>query len=235
MDDIENIAIVGLAGRFPGARNIAEFWRNLCNGVEGISFLSDEEMITDGVDPELVRQSNYIKARGVLGDTDLMDAAFFGLHPREAALMDPQHRLFLECAWEALENAGYNPEDYKGRIGVFGGQSMNTYLLNNVIAHVENVQSVESLQASLGNDKDSLTTEVAYRMNLTGPAITIQSSSSTSLVAVHCGCQSLLTYESDMVLAGGVLDPFPRKGWIPVLSWRHIFIGWSLPGLRRQS
>ena len=211
MDDIETIAIVGLAGRFPGAKTIAEFWRNLCNGVESISLLSEEEIIADGADPALVRQPNYIKARGVLGDTELMDAAFFGLHPREAALMDPQHRLFIECAWEALEDAGYNPEDYKGRIGVFGGQSMNTYLLNNVYAHIENVQSVESLQASIGNDKDSLTTEVAYRMNLTGPAVTIQSSSSTSLVAAHYACQSLLTYESDLALAGGVSIHFPEK------------------------
>lgn len=211
MGDIENIAIVGLAGRFPGARNIAEFWRNLCIGVESISFFSDEEIIADGTDPALVHQPNYIKARGVLGDAELMDAAFFGLHPREAALMDPQHRLFIQCAWEALENAGYNPEDYKGRIGVFGGQSMNTYMLNNVYAHIENVQSVESLQASIGNDKDSLTTEVAYRINLKGPAVTIQSSSSTSLVAVHYACQSLLTYESDLSLAGGVSIHFPEK------------------------
>jgi acyl transferase domain-containing protein len=106
MGDIENIAIVGLAGRFPGARNIAEFWHNLCLGVESISFFSEEEIIADGTDPALVRQPNYIKARGVLGDAELMDAAFFGLHPREAALMDPQHRLFIQCAWEALEDAG---------------------------------------------------------------------------------------------------------------------------------
>jgi len=210
-NDIEGTAIIGMAGRFPGAKNVAEFWQNLCGGVESISFFSDEELIESGIDPALVRRPNYVKVRGVLGDTELFDATFFGLHPREAALMDPQHRLFLECAWEAFENAGYRPDNHKGRVGVFGGQSMNTYLLTNIYPHIDLVQSVESLQASLGNDKDSLTTEVAYRMNLTGPAVTIQSSSSTSLVAAHYACQSLLSYECDMALAGGVSLHFPEK------------------------
>ena len=210
-DDVESIAIIGMAGRFPGARNIADFWRNLCEGVESISFFSDEELIKLGIDPALVHKPNYIKARGVLGDIELFDAPLFGLHPREAALMDPQHRLFLECAWEAFENAGYSPDTPKGRVGVFAGESMNTYLLTNVYAHLDLVQSAESLQAAIGNDKDSLTTEVAYRLNLTGPAVTIQSSSSTSLVAVHYACQSLLSYECDMALAGGVSVHIPEK------------------------
>lgn len=205
------IAVVGLAGRFPGADNIAELWRNLCAGVESITFFSAEELIAAGVDPKLARAANYIKARGVLGDPALFDAAFFGLNPREAALMDPQHRLFLECAWEALENAGYSTARQPGRVGVFGGQSMNTYLLTNVYPHLTHVASAESLQAAIGNDKDSLTTEVAYRLNLTGPAVTIQSSSSTSLVAIHCASQSLLAYECDLALAGGVSIHFPEK------------------------
>src|SRR5512135_2469714 len=101
-NQVEGIAVIGMAGRFPGAKNVQEFWRNLCNGVESISFFSDEELIAAGNDPAQVRMPNYVKARGVLGDTDIFDAGFFGLHPREASLMDPQHRLFLECAWEAF-------------------------------------------------------------------------------------------------------------------------------------
>ncbi len=211
INDLEGIAIIGMAGRFPGAKNVAEFWQNLCDGVESISFFSDEELIASGVDQTLVHKPNYVKARGVLGDTEFIDATFFGLHPREAALMDPQHRLFLECAWEAFESAGYSPDNHEARVGVFAGQSMNTYLLTNVSSQVDLVQSVESLQASIGNDKDSLTTEVAYRMSLTGPAVTIQSSSSTSLVAVHYACQSLLGYECGMALAGGACIHFPEK------------------------
>jgi phthiocerol/phenolphthiocerol synthesis type-I polyketide synthase E len=210
-DLIEGIAIVGMACRVPGAKNIAEFWQNLTSGVESISFLSDEELIEAGVDPALVHNPNYVKARGILDDVDRFEAGFFGLHPREASLMDPQHRVFLECAWEALESAGYCPEGRKRRVGVFAGQSMNTYMLTNLYSHVELVAGVESLQASIGNDKDSLTTEVAYRLNLTGPAVTIQSSSSTSLTAVHYACQSLLGYECDMALAGGVSIHLPVK------------------------
>ena len=206
----EAIAIVGLGARLPGARTVAEFWRNLCGGVESITFFSDEELLAAGIDPALVRAPNYVKARGVLGNTDLFDAAFFGMNPREAALMDPQHRLFMECAWEAMESAGYSPERQPGRVGVFGGQSMNTYLLTNIYSHLAHVASVESLQASIGNDKDSLTTEVAYRLDLKGPAVTIQSSSSTSLTAIHYACQSLLGYECDMALAGGVSIHFPE-------------------------
>ncbi|HSP79768.1 MAG TPA: polyketide synthase, partial [Myxococcaceae bacterium] len=209
--ELEGIAIIGLAGRFPGARTVDELWKNLREGVESITFFSDEELLKAGVDPSLVRAPNYVKACGILGDTDQFDAGFFGLNPREAALMDPQHRLFLECAWEAMEGAGYSPDRQPGRVGVFAGMSMNTYLLTNVYPHLSHVASVESLQASIGNDKDSLTTEVAYRMNLKGPAVTVQSSSSTSLTAIHYACQSLLNYECDMALAGGVSIHFPEK------------------------
>ena len=209
--NLEGIAIVGLACRVPGAKNPAEFWRNLCNGVESITFFTDEELIEAGVDPAIVQHPHYVKARGILGNVDQFEAGFFGLHAREASLMDPQHRLFIECAWEALENAGYAPSPERSRVGVFAGQSMNTYLLTNLISHLELVAGVDSLQASIGNDKDSLTTEVAYRLNLTGPAVTIQSSSSTSLTAIHYACQSLLSYECDMALAGGVSIHLPEK------------------------
>ena len=209
--ELEGIAIVGLAAHVPGSRTIAQFWKNLCEGVESITFFNDAELLEAGIDPTLVRAPNYVKARGVLGDTEQFDAAFFGLNPREAALMDPQHRVFLQCAWEAMESAGYSPERQAGRTGVFAGMSMNTYLLTNVYPHLSHVASVESLQASIGNDKDSLTTEVAYRLNLKGPAVTVQSSSSTSLTAIHYACQSLLSYECDAALAGGVSIHFPEK------------------------
>ena len=208
---LDGIAIIGMSGRFPGARSVDELWRNLRGGVESISFFSDEELLEAGVDPEVFRLPNYVRARGALGDAEYFDAAFFGHSPTVAALMDPQHRLFLECAWTALEHAAYDSERYKGRVGVFGGESMNTYLLNNVISHMRMVASVDSLQASIGNDKDSLTTEVAYKLNLTGPSITVQTASSTSLSAVHVACQSLLNYECDMALAGGVSIHFPEK------------------------
>jgi phthiocerol/phenolphthiocerol synthesis type-I polyketide synthase E len=208
---LEGIAVIGMGARLPGAKTVAEFWKNLCGGVEGISFFTEEELIAEGIDPAIVRAPNYVKAGGVLGDAEMFDAAFFGLNPREAALMDPQHRVFLECAWEAMEGAGYSPERQPGRVGVFGGMSMNTYLLNNIYAHLAHVASLESLQASIGNDKDSLTTEVAYRLNLKGPAVTVQSSSSTSLTCIHFACQSLLSYECDAALAGGVSIHFPEK------------------------
>jgi acyl transferase domain-containing protein len=181
----EGIAIIGMAGRFPGARTVAELWANLCAGVEAITFFTEEELIADGNDPAVVSLPNYVKARGALGDAAYFDAAFFGHSPGVAELMDPQHRLFLECAWAALEQAGYDSERTRARIGVFAGESMNTYLLSNLYQHLKMVASVESLQASIGNDKDSLTAEVAYKLNLRGPSITVQTASSTSLSAVH--------------------------------------------------
>src|SRR5262245_58859274 len=133
----DGIAVIGMAGRFPGARNIDAFWRNLAAGIESISFFTDDELLASGADPALLKDPNYVKARGILGDADLFDAAFFGFSPKVAELMDPQHRLFLECAWEALENAGYNSNTYAGRIGVYAGESMNTYLLTNLYSHLD--------------------------------------------------------------------------------------------------
>jgi amino acid adenylation domain-containing protein len=205
------IAIVGMSGRFPGAGSVDALWRNLVEGIESIVFFSDEELEAAGIDAELIANPNYVKAKGILGNVDLFDAQFFGHNPRVAELMDPQHRVFLECAWEALENAGYDAERYTGRIGVFAGQSMNTYWLNNLYFHIDLVASVDSLEAAIGNDKDSLTTEVSYRMNLKGPSVNVQSSSSTSLTAIHYACQSLLHGECEMALAGGVSIHLPEK------------------------
>jgi amino acid adenylation domain-containing protein len=205
-----DIAIIGLAGRFPGAPDVHRLWQNLIAGREGIRFFTAEELLAADVAPELVARPDYVKAKGILGDVDLFDAAFFGLNPREVELMDPQHRIFLECAWEALEDSGWDAECHPGLVGVYAGLSMNTYLLTNLLSHMELVASADTLQASLGNDKDPLTARVSYKLNLKGPSITIQSASSTSLVAVHSACQALINRDCDMALAGGVSIHLPE-------------------------
>ncbi|MEH2067461.1 MAG: SDR family oxidoreductase [Nostoc sp.] len=210
-DSLEPIAIIGMTGRFPGANNIEKFWQNLVNGVESITFFTDEELIASGVDPALVSSSNYVKAKGVLEDIEMFDALFFGFTPKEAELMDPQHRLFLECAWEALENAGYDSEAYDGRIGVYAGAGLNVYLIRNLASNPNQVESVGDLQISIGNDKDYVPTRVSYKLNLTGPSVNVNTACSTSLVAVQMACQSLLNYQCDMALAGGVSIYVPQK------------------------
>jgi acyl transferase domain-containing protein/acyl carrier protein/2-polyprenyl-3-methyl-5-hydroxy-6-metoxy-1,4-benzoquinol methylase len=208
-DVVESIAIIGIAGRFPGAKNIQSFWQNLYDGVESISFFSDAELIDSGVPPESLQNPNYLKAGAVLEDIDLFDAAFFGFNPKEAEITDPQHRLFLECAWEALENAGYDSQRCESRIGVYAGASFSNYLSFNL--NSDQIGSANSFQKLIGNDKDFLTTRVAYKLNLSGPSVTIQTACSTSLVAINLACQSLLTYQNDMVLAGGVSIRVPQK------------------------
>ncbi|HYP28242.1 MAG TPA: type I polyketide synthase, partial [Blastocatellia bacterium] len=211
LDYDDAIAIVGMSGRFPGASNIEQFWENLRDGNESISFFSDEELLESGADSALLNNPAYVKARGVIENVEAFDGAFFGINPREAETMDPQQRIFLECAWEAVEHSGYNPETYKGRIGVFAGSNMNTYLLNNLISNRELVETTGTYQTMLGSDKDFLATRVSYKMNLRGPAVSVQTACSTSLVAVHIACQSLLNGECDMALAGGVSVLVPQK------------------------
>src|SRR5258706_9336992 len=187
------VAIIGMAGRFPGASTIAEFWSNLRAGVESIATFSDDELRRTGVEPALLGHPDYVKASAIVDDIDLFDAAFFGYTPREAATMDPQHRIFLECAWEALESAGYDPARYTGAIGVFAGAGLNTYLRSDQPF----TGAVDEYQAAIGNHHDFLATRVSYKLNLTGPSMTIQSACSTSLVAVHLACQSLISGDSD--------------------------------------
>jgi amino acid adenylation domain-containing protein len=206
----QDVAIVGMAGRFPGARSIDELWRNLAGAREGITFFTAEELLAAGVDPAMVENPNYVRAKGVLGDVDLFDAAFFGLNPREVELMDPQHRLFLECSWQALEHAGWDSDRFPGLVGVYAGLSMNTYMIMNLLPHMELVASVDTLQASLGNDKDPMTSRVSYKLNLKGPSVTVQTASSTSLAAVHQACVALLQHDCDMALAGGVSIHLPE-------------------------
>jgi non-ribosomal peptide synthase protein (TIGR01720 family) len=208
-ESLEAIAIVGMAGRFPGAKNPEEFWQNLANGVESVSFFSDEELAASGIDPSLLTDPNYVKAGAVLEDVDLFAASFFDFNPKEADITDPQHRLFLECAWEALENAGYAPQRYQGKTGVYGGASLNNY--HSFDLNRDRLGSSQSYQTLIGNDKDFLTTRVSYKLNLTGPSITVQTACSTSLVATVLACQSLLNYQCDLALAGGVSIRVPQK------------------------
>ncbi len=200
---VRDVAIVGLRGRFPRARDLSQLWRNLCDGVEAVSFFSDEELRRRGVDATLLNDPNYVKAGYVLEDLEWFDAAFFGYSPREAEVMDPQQRLFLECAWEALEDAGYDPRRYPKAVGVFAGVSMSWYWMN-LFSNPDLLAVQGTYQAMIGNDKDFLPTRVSYKLNLRGPSLNVQSACSTSLVAVHLACQSLLNGECDMALAGGV-------------------------------
>jgi natural product biosynthesis luciferase-like monooxygenase protein/amino acid adenylation domain-containing protein len=200
-DHSNEIAIIGMAGRFPGAKDLEQFWKNLCDGVESISFFTAEELVAAGVEPFRLNNPAYIKAGGALDGIDLFDAEFFAINPREAEVTGPQQRLFLECAWEALENAGYDAERYRGAIGVFAGAATSNYWMN--LASDQDLMSSVAQQIIYGNDKDYLATLVSYKMNLRGPSVTVQTACSTSLVAVHLACQSLLNGECDMALAGG--------------------------------
>ena len=209
-DQLERIAIIGVAGRFPGASNIEEFGQNLCAGVESITTFTDEQLLAAGVQPKLVQSPNYVKTGVVLGGVDLFDAAFFGYTPREAELTDPQHRMFLEVAWEALEDAAYDPERNRLRVGVFAGTGANSYLHNNLLSNPELISSLHHLQKLIASENDYLSTRVSYKLNLKGPSLTIQTACSSSLVATHIACQSLLNGECDMALAGGIALRIPE-------------------------
>lgn len=201
-----DIAIIGMACRFPGANDIESFWHNLREGVESITFFNDEELLARGVSAEVLNDPHYIKAGAHLSDVDCFDAPFFGYTPREAAETDPQHRLFLEVAWQALEDAGYDTSRYVDPIGVYAGCGVNTYLMLNLLSsgRMAGKHDISSLQGLMnGNNKDSMTTTVAYKLNLRGPGITVQTACSTSLAATHVACRGLLNYEADMAIAGG--------------------------------
>jgi len=205
------IAVIGMSGKFPGAKNIKEYWDNLSEGKESISFFSADEVLKAGVNEALVVNPNYIKARGILGDVDRFDASFFGYSPKEAALMDPQHRIFLETAWRGLEDAGYCAKQYPGKIGVYASVGFNTYLVLNMEVTPDFMHAEHGPQAMLGNDKDFLASRVSYKLQLTGPSVVVQSACSSSLVAIHQACQSLLSGEADMQLAGGITIRVPEQ------------------------
>ncbi|MFF0312978.1 SDR family NAD(P)-dependent oxidoreductase [Streptosporangium sp. NPDC004379] len=211
-DDDRGIAIVGMAGRFPGAPDVGAFWRNLRDGVESISFFTEEELLASGVTPDLVKDPAYVPARPVLDDVAGFDAAFFGMSPRMAAITDPQQRAFLEVCWEALEQAGYAAPEHRGRVGVYGGSNISTYLLRQTARLLEgDQQEFTDFEVIMGNDKDALTTTVSYLFGLYGPSVAVQTFCSTSLVAAHLAVQSLRNGECELALAGGVSIRVPDR------------------------
>lgn len=212
--NLSDIAIIGMSCRVPGADDVSALWRNLEQGVESISFFSEAELLAAGVTPETLADPAYVRAGAVIDNIDCFDAAFFGYSPREASLMEPQQRIFLECAWEALERAGYTPHasnTHGGAIGVFGGSAMNGYLIYNLATRPDVAPALFEFQVQIGNDKDYLASRVAYKLNLTGPSVVVQSACSTSLTAIHVACQSLLGGECNLALAGGISIAVPHR------------------------
>ena len=203
-----DIAVIGMSGRFPGAVDIATFWRNLHDGVESIRFYTENTL---DVDPDLMKDPNFVPAHGSLDNIDHFDANFFNYSAREAELLDPQQRLLLECSNEALEHSGYDPGQYEGLIGIFAGASANNYQYRNLDPLGNPLHSLDSYNAMLGNAGDFLTTRVSYKLNLTGPSFTVQTACSTSLVTVHLAAHSLINHNCDIVLAGGVSVRLPQN------------------------
>src|SRR6185436_7030127 len=185
------------------ASSVQEFWSNLCDGVESIRALTPEDLRAAGMTDEEIADPKHVAAAATIDGIDCFDAGFFGITAREAEIMDPQHRVFLECAWHALEDAGCDPFRYDGAIGVFGGGIFDSYATVNLLPNGVFDDATDVLSSVLANEKDYLVTRVSYKLNLRGPSINVQSGCSTSLLAIHLACQSLLNYESDMALAGG--------------------------------
>jgi phthiocerol/phenolphthiocerol synthesis type-I polyketide synthase E len=211
------VAVIGMAGRFPGANSVAEFWRNLAADRESIVSLSEEDLLAAGVTEKALANHSYVRRAALLDGIDEFDATFFGFTPQVARMMDPQHRLFLQSAWHALEDAGYDPAGIEGSVGVFGTSSASGYLLHNLMSHLDpnaiigQGATFEMINLSLQNDKDHLATRAAHQFNLRGPALSVQTACSSSLVAVHLACQSILNGECDMALAGGSSIRVPHR------------------------
>jgi 3-oxoacyl-(acyl-carrier-protein) synthase/thioesterase domain-containing protein/acyl carrier protein len=210
LDHETAIAIVGMAGRFPGAPTIDDLWRNLLDGVEAMRPLTDEELAEAGVPLPVARRPEYVAAGAPLEDADAFDAEFFGIPAHEARLMDPQQRVFLECVWAALEDAGHVPGRAEGRIGVYASASISSYLINVLARAGEATPGDANYPVVIGNDKDFLATRVSYKLGLTGPSMSVQTACSSSLTAVHTACQALLAGDCDAALAGGVSITFPQ-------------------------
>ncbi|WP_379129605.1 beta-ketoacyl synthase N-terminal-like domain-containing protein [Paenibacillus sp. sgz500958] len=205
-----DIAIVGMDCKVPGADDVTQYWNNLCNGVESLTFFTDEELLAAGIPQELMNHPEYIKRGFKLNDIEQFDASFFGFTPREAALMDPQQRLLLESSWRLVESAGYNPDQYGGRIGVFVGTGTSKYLLKNIMSSIDLDTSPEIRQIWMGNDVHFASTMISYKLNLKGPSVNVQTACSTSLTAVTLGVQALLNYQCDMAIAGGCTVAVPQ-------------------------
>lgn len=207
----EGIAVIGMACKFPGANNPTEFWQRVSNKEETIQFFNKEELKKAGVDGHILNNPDYVPARGILSEIDQFDAAFFGYTPSEASLMDPQHRVFLEQAWSALENAGYSAEKFPGKIGVFAGMNDSSYLTQNLLKNSTVRADYDTQQLMLATSTHYLCTKVAYAMGLKGPAVTINTACSTSLVAIAMACDSLSNFNCDMALAGGITINLPQQ------------------------
>lgn len=209
------VALIGMSGRIPGAVDVREFWRNLCGGVESIGRFSDDELLAAGEDPALLARPDYVKAGAVVDGADTFASGFFGMSAREAEITDPQHRVFFECAWEALEDAGYAADAYPGRIAVYAGSGLNTYMIENLLPNAGLLQTLGVLPLLIGNKADFMASMVSYKLGLRGESVSVGTACSTSLVAVHMACRSLLAYECDMALAGGVsIVAAQRRGYL---------------------
>lgn len=217
MSELEGIAIIGMSGRFPGAESVGEFWANLVAGRESITRFSDDQLRASGVHEAEIADPLYVRSRGVLEFPECFDAEFFGWTAREAEVADPQQRLFLQCVWEAFEDAGCDPRNGPRSVGVFAGASLNTYFLSRVLGTQERMEEFvrgfqsEGYAALIGNDKDYLATRVAHQFDFRGPAMTIQTACSTSMVAIAQACQALNTFQCDLAVAGGVSVTFPQE------------------------
>ena len=212
MSELEGIAIIGLQGRFPGANNVEEFWQNLAAGRDTISFFTDDEITRAGLDVRALQDAGtYVPARGVMRDAECFDRAFFGIHPKEAEVMDPQHRVFLEGCWEALERSGYAPGRIDVPVGIYCGATFNTYYQHAIGNRPDLIDLVGSDQVMFGNEKDYIATRTAYKLNLRGPAISLNTACSSSLTAICQACQSLLMFQCDMAVAGGVSVTVPQS------------------------
>ncbi|SHM21866.1 type I polyketide synthase [Mucilaginibacter sp. OK098] len=205
-----DIAVIGMASRFPGANNIDEFWKMLTEGREGTSFFTDAELDTS-IPLSEKSDPSYVKARGIIDKADEFDAGFFGFNPRSAELMDPQQRIFLQIAWEALESTGYLPEKYAGSVGVFAGVGYNTYYTHNVLNHKDIVDKYGHFNVRTLNEKDYIATRTAYQLNLKGPAVAVHSACSTSSLAIAQAVSSIRDGQCDIALAGAACITSPIK------------------------
>ncbi len=207
---LDGIAIIGMVGKFPGANGIEQLWQNLCQGIESTTFFEDRDL-DPSINPDLIQDPNYIKARGIIAEVASFDAAFFGINTRDAEVIDPQARIFLELVVAALENAGYEPEAFDGLIGLYGGCCNNTYFANHLAGRQDIIDRIGELQMLFASEKDYLTTRASYKLNLKGPSVSVSTSCSSSLVAVSQAFQALTSYQCDLAVAGAVAVLSPQN------------------------